>query len=222
MGHAIGGDSGRGRCWAVSRTSWPGRGALHLISAAQSEYRRSTCERWLSLALSSFGCEKSVSVAPLGEFFSEGPSMLRRFTQSMFGVSSARPRRARGGFHPVAALESLEDRALLSATCVTTCVTACAPTRCTTSFCAPPTRGCNTGGSAVCFSISTLLCAIQKFEQTLCHISSSGCQIGPSCSSGQKSCDPSPPTCSSNGGGYSSCGPSHCAPQASCGTRAAA
>ena len=149
--------------------------------------------------------------------------MLRRFTQSMFGLSSARPRRARGGFHPVAALESLEDRALLSATCVTTCVTACAPTRCATSSCSPPTQGCSTswnGGG--CFSIATLLCAIQKFEQSLCHFSS-GCQTGPSCDSGQKSCDPSPKGCGqSDGGNTCNVGPSHCAPQPTCGTRAAA
>jgi hypothetical protein len=194
-----------------------------LLSSVPPEY----CQCLLRLLTSGPSSAESRKGRVHSAFLLEGPSMLRRFTQSMFGVSSARPRRSRGGFHPVAALESLEDRALLSATCVTTCVTACAPTRCTTSFCSPPTRGCNTSwGGAGCFSISTLLCAIQKFEQSLCHSSSSGCQsgpsCGPSCGSGQKSCDPSPPSCSSNGGGYSSCGPSHCAPQPTCGTRAAA
>lgn len=139
--------------------------------------------------------------------------MVRRFTQSMFSTRSRNPRRSRCGWQPVAALESLEDRALLSASCVTSCAATCAPTRCTPSPCSPTVALCKTG--AICFSIEKLLCAIQKFEQSLCQSSRGNCQTAPTCDGGGKTCN------------SESCNPCHvstgeCSTRPTCGTSGAA
>jgi hypothetical protein len=112
----------------------------------------------------------------------KGHPMFRLITKCMFDAPS---RRKYGRLGSVAALESLEDRSLLSASCVT-----CAPV-------------CNTG--AACQSIEKLLAAIQKAEKTACQ-SSSCCQgDGNSCEGhSQKCCDPCESSCDGNscrGGG---------------------
>jgi hypothetical protein len=146
--------------------------------------------------------------------------MVRRFTQSMFSARSRNPRRWRCCLQPVAALESLEDRALLSASCVTSCAAACAPTRCTPSPCSPTVALCKTG--AICFSIEKVLCAIQKFEQTLCQSSSGNCQTAPTCDPCEKSCDGGGKTCDSNSGDPCHASTSECSTQPTCGTSGAA
>jgi hypothetical protein len=147
--------------------------------------------------------------------------MFRHLTQSVLGVAARRPRRSRSCSRPMAAMEALEDRSLLSANCVTSCVVTWTPSRCTPNPCSSPVRLCNSGPA--CFSIEKLLCAIQKFEQTLCNGSWNTCHSA-SCDSGQKSCD---------GGGKvwcghsESCSPCHdgiseCTPRPTCETARAA
>ncbi len=130
--------------------------------------------------------------------------MLRRFSKSLF---QAPARRRLDRRHPVASMESLEDRSLLSASCVASCAPSCAPTTCRSSGCAP--IGCNSG--APCLSFEKLLCAIQKFEQTLfCQTSSCG-QCGESCGG----------RCSGNScGGGNSCdgGGGQCSTHPTCGS----
>jgi hypothetical protein len=113
--------------------------------------------------------------------------MFRLITKCMF---DAPPRRKGRPRFSVAALESLEDRTLLSASC------------------APRAPVCNTG--AACESIEKLLSAIEKTcEKTVCQSSSNCCQGGGDSCDGhsQKCCDPCESSCGGNscGGGGNSC-----------------
>jgi hypothetical protein len=147
--------------------------------------------------------------------FRGGPSMLRRITNSMFEAPS---RRRLDRLCTVAAVESLEDRSLLSASCVTSCAASCAPSACRPSGCAPIV--CNTG--AACLSFAKLLCAIEKFEQTLCQTSTCG-QCGQSCGGEcQKSCHPCGTSCSEKCAPSTTCdaGNGECAPHPTCGNSA--
>jgi hypothetical protein len=140
-------------------------------------------------------CESRFVHFKFAYFYWRAFNMSRRLLGSLYRRTSRRQsQQSRWSLRPVSAFESLEDRLLLSASCVVSCAATvcqsskCAPTVCSTGPCSPPT--CSTN------------CSPRGGNTTECEL-----QAIAACFSTFSKCDPCSNTCSSQCRPASNCDP---------------